>query len=218
MNRIQKSLPESPRNRTGGTRRKSAGGTLLGLFIGLVIGLLIALGVVWYIHKSPLPFENKTEPAPGAAREKSNGLPAEPALLPGKPGDKPRERQKLEFYDILEGKQQPTPGNASGTVTVTPATPPTAAGAASSAPTETKPATLFFLQAGAFQKTQDADNLKARLALMGLDASVQAVAVADKGTMQRVRVGPFRSPEEMNRARTVLAQAGIQTTVVRQKE
>lgn len=191
---------------------------MLGLFIGLVIGLLIALGVVWYIHKSPLPFENKTEPAPDAAREKSTGLPAEPALLPGKPGDKPRERQKLEFYDILEGKQQPTPGNASGTVTVTPTTPPAAAGAASPAPTETKPATLFFLQAGAFQKAQDADNLKAKLALMGLDASVQAVAVADKGTMQRVRVGPFRSPEEMNRTRTVLAQAGIQTTVVRQKE
>lgn len=218
MNRINQSLSGSPRNRTGGTRRKSAGGTLLGLFIGLVTGLLIALGVVWYIHKSPLPFENKAEPAPGAAREKSTGVPAEPALLPGKPGDKPRERQKLEFYDILEGKQQPTPGNAAGTVSVTPAAPATAAGGASSAPAESKPATLFFLQAGAFQKTQDADNLKAKLALMGLDASVQEVTVADRGTMQRVRVGPFRSPEEMNRARTALAQAGIQAAVVKQKE
>lgn len=216
MNGMKKFPAESSRNRTGGARRKSAGGTLLGLFIGLVVGLLIALGVVWYIRKSPLPFENKTEPAPGASREKTAGVPLEPALLPGKPGDKPREKQKLEFYDILEGKQQPAPGNAG--VSVTPATPAAAGADATPAEPAEKPGTVFFLQAGAFQKVQDADNLKAKLALMGLDASVQEAKVADKGTMQRVRVGPFRSPEEMNRARTALSQAGVQATVVRQKE
>jgi cell division protein FtsN len=208
MKQINKAVSESPRNRMGSNRRKSVGGTLLGVFIGLVIGLLIALGVVWYLHKSPLPFENKTEAISEPARSKPAGAPAEPVLLPGKPGDTPRARQKLEFYDILEGKQQPAPGS----VSVTPAAPPAAASP------ETKPATLFFLQAGAFQKMQDADNLKAKLALMGLDASVQEVTVADKGTMQRVRVGPFRTPDEMNRARTALAQAGIQATVVKQKE
>lgn len=216
MNGMKKFPAESPRNRTGGARRKSAGGTLLGLFIGLVVGLLIALGVVWYIRKSPLPFENKTEPAPGVSREKTAGVPLEPALLPGKPGDKPREKQKLEFYDILEGKQQPASGNAA--VSVTPATPAAAGADATPAEPAEKPGTVFFLQAGAFQKVQDADNLKAKLALMGLDASVQEAKVADKGTMQRVRVGPFRSPEEMNRARTALSQAGVQATVVRQKE
>lgn len=200
----------------GNARRKNAGGTLLGLFIGLVIGLLIAFGVTWYINKAPLPFQNKTEAVPGTANEKTTEATTEPAPLPGKPGDKPREKQRFEFYGILEGKQQATPGSEPGAVVVTPAAP--ASGAASPTPTEAKSAALFFLQAGAFQKVQDADNLKAKLALMGLEASVQEVTVADKGTMQRVRVGPFHSPEEMNRARTSLAQAGVQATVVKQKE
>ncbi len=150
------------------------------------------------------------------ANEKTTEATTEPAPLPGKPGDKPREKQRFEFYGILEGKQQATPGSEPGAVVVTPAAP--ASSAASPTPTEAKSAALFFLQAGAFQKVQDADNLKAKLALMGLEASVQQVTVADKGTMQRVRVGPFHSPEEMNRARTSLAQAGVQATVVKQKE
>ncbi|MCX7171328.1 MAG: SPOR domain-containing protein, partial [Proteobacteria bacterium] len=64
----------------------------------------------------------------------------------------------------------------------------------------------------------DADNLKAKLALIGLEASVQEVNVPDKGLMHRVRVGPFAKTDEMNRVRTQLAQNGIQATVVKAKE
>ena len=39
--------------------RAQAGGTLLGMFIGLVVGVLIAAGVVWYLNKTPLPFQAK---------------------------------------------------------------------------------------------------------------------------------------------------------------
>jgi cell division protein FtsN len=35
--------------------------------------------------------------------------------------------------------------------------------------------------------------------------------------MHRVRVGPFASPDEMNRARTQLSQNGIQATLVKVK-
>jgi cell division protein FtsN len=85
---------------------------------------------------------------------------------------------------------------------------------------EAKPAPveIFFLQVGAFQKAADADNLKAKLALTGLETSVQEVSIPEKGTMHRVRVGPFRSPEEMNKARTLLSQNGVQGTVVKNKE
>ena len=85
---------------------------------------------------------------------------------------------------------------------------------------EVKPAPVetFFLQVGSFQKAADADNLKAKLALTGLDASVQEVSIPDKGTMHRVRVGPFRDPDEMNKARALLAQSGVQGSVIKQKE
>lgn len=192
--------------------RKSAGGTLLGIFIGLVIGVSIAFGVVWYLNKSPLPFQNKYEGAPKAEKDKSANGAQVPAALPGKPGDKPSERGRFEFYGILEGKQPAAPGTAA---------PVPAAPAVAVAPVvEAKPTAteIFFLQVGAFQKAADADNLKAKLALTGLEASVQDVSIPDKGIMHRVRVGPFRDPDEMNRARTLLSQSGVQGTVIKQKE
>lgn len=196
---------------------KNGGGTLLGIFVGLVIGISIAFGVVWYLNKSPLPFQNKYEGAPKADKDKA----AAPAPLPGKPGDKPAGR--FEFYDLLEGKQPatqgtPAPGTSAPRV-APPGVAPPAGGVVTPAP-EAKPApsTVFYLQVGAFQKAADADNLKAKLALTGLEAGVQEVSIPEKGTMHRVRVGPFRDPEEMNRARALLAQNGVQGTVVKQTE
>ena len=70
---------------------------------------------------------------------------------------------------------------------------------------------------GAFQKPTDADNLNARLALIGLDAGVQEVDVPEKGRMYRVRTGPFSNVEELNRARGQLSQNGIQTAPTKGK-
>jgi cell division protein FtsN len=213
---MDKSLHAGPNARA--SQRKSGGGTLLGIFIGLVVGVSIAFGVVWYLNKSPLPFQNKYEGAPKTEKEKPGnaaGTPQTPVPLPGKPGDKPADR-RFEFYGILEGKQPATPG-AAAPAQATPAAPAVAV-----APViETKPpasSEILFLQVGAFQKAADADNLKAKLALTGLEASVQEVSIPEKGTMHRVRVGPFRDPAEMNRARTLLSQTGVQGTVVKQKE
>jgi cell division protein FtsN len=202
-------------------QKKSSGGTLVGIFVGLVVGVLIAFGVVWYLNKSPLPFLNKYEGAPKTEKEKpatpgnAAGTPQTPAPLPGKPGDKPTDKQRFEFYGILEGKQPATPGSAAPAPAV-PATAP--AGAAPVVDAKPVPTEIFFLQVGAFQKAADADNLKAKLALTGLEASVQEVSIPEKGTMHRVRVGPFRNPDEMNRARTLLSQTGVQGTVIKQKE
>lgn len=191
------------------TRRRQGGGTLLGIAFGLLAGVLISFGVVWYLNKTPLPFVEKvTKP-----EQKTNGAQG-PVALPGKPGDKPVEPRKFEFYEILEGKKQAVPG----------ATPPPAAAPApgtAAAPVATAPATPaggLYLQVGAFQKVADAEKLKAQLAMLGFEAGVLPVEVPDKGLMHRVRVGPFASPEEMNRARTQLSQQGVSATVVRTKE
>lgn len=206
--------------------KKSGGGTLLGIFIGLVIGVLISFGVVWYLNKTPLPFQNKYEGAPKA--EKSGNGTAPPVALPGKPGDKPVER-RFDFYNILEGKAPQgsvsAPGTAAAPGAATPAGPgpapakPAAPVAMPPAPdAKAPPKDVFYLQVGSFQKAGDADNLKAKLALTGLYASVQEITIADKGIMHRVRVGPFRDPDEMNRARELLAQNGVQASVIKAKE
>lgn len=185
--------------RTAKPQGRSGGGTLLGVFIGLVVGVLIAFGLVWYLNKAPMPFQERPRRGDDLAPQQGQA----PQALPGKPGDKAAEKPRFEFYKILPGGQEGAPS----------ATAPT--------PTESEPAAAvtpaaqFHLQAGAFQKPADADNLKAKLAMMGVEASVQQVSVADKGILHRVRVGPFASPEEMNRARNLLAQNGIQATVVK---
>lgn len=193
-------------------QKKNGGSTLLGVFIGLVIGVLLSFGVVWYLNQAKLPFQNKYEGAP----RNGNGGSAEqaPAALPGKPGDKPAERQRFDFYNILEGKPAAPPGAAVPPQAAPPQVPdaPAAAAVAKQAPVE-----IFYLQVGAFQKAADADNLKAKLALTGLDASVQEVVIPDKGAMHRVRVGPFRDIDEMNRARALLTHSGLQGSVIKQK-
>ncbi len=81
-------------------KKKSAGGTLIGLFIGLVLGIVGAAAVVWYINKMPTPFNKQATPpqgANGAAAKSSESGKAQPsgaqqqagtpAPLPGKPGD-----------------------------------------------------------------------------------------------------------------------------------
>jgi cell division protein FtsN len=75
---------------------------------------------------------------------------------------------------------------------------------------------LYYLQAGAFQNPSDADNLKAQLALLGVEASIQTRALGDKGVFHRVRVGPFRAMDEINRTRALLTQNNIPATLVKE--
>lgn len=78
------------------------------------------------------------------------------------------------------------------------------------------PAPRYFLQAGAFRNAADADNLKAQLALLGVEAMIQTTEVADKGVFHRVRVGPYIAMDEVNRTRSLLTQNDIPTTLVKE--
>jgi cell division protein FtsN len=80
------------------------------------------------------------------------------------------------------------------------------------------PTEHFILQAGSFQNPADADNLKARLALLGVEAGVEPVNLAEKGTWYRVRIGPYSKVDEINRLRQTLAQNGIDASLVKLKD
>jgi cell division protein FtsN len=218
---------------------------MLGILFGLVLGILIALGVAWYVNKAPLPFQSKaSKPAapavpaakPSAAPTRQNEPadaaeeppprqaksappvapptpPAQPAVqatapvtLPGKPGEKPAERPRFDFYKMLPSGEEPSA--KAEKPEKKPETP--------AAPTAAFPEPMF-LQAGSFQNPGEADNLKAKLALLGLEAGVQAAELPGKGTVHRVRIGPFTKPGSMNRARALLAENGVQAKVVKAK-
>jgi cell division protein FtsN len=193
--------------------KKQAGGTLLGLILGLIIGLGIAVGVALMISKTPLPFTNKT----GAQPERSTQLP--PATNDLSDPNKP-----------LYGKKQPKPAEATDPAApVAPAvTAPTApvvdkstlakekaqAKVEAAAKAESDEKWIYYLQAGAFRERADAENMKAKLALLGFEASVSAYQ-ADTGALHRVRIGPFGQLETMNRVRGKLSDNGVDVAVVR---
>ena len=148
------------------------------------------------MNKTPIPFLNKVKPPEKAA--------AEPGKAIAKPDEKTTrqvEKPRFEFYNILPGAEEPVTEKQ-----IKQAAKP-------GAPTEN-----FLLQAGSFQSPADADNLKARLALLGVEAAVDPINLAEKGTWYRVRIGPYSKVDEINRLRQTLAQNGIEATLVKVKD
>jgi cell division protein FtsN len=188
------------------SRDKASGGFLLGVFIGLVIGLGIAIGVAFYINKTPLPFIAKSQ-APGdeaAAQGKTPAIAGMPQSSQGaaSAGDKP----KFDFYKILPGAEQP----------VTDKELKERMRAGKGQPGAGKD--VYYIQVGSFQNPAEADNQKAKLAILGVESSVEATPLADKGTWYRVRIGPYTKLDEINRVRQTLAQNGFNASLVKMKD
>jgi len=179
-------------------RADSPGSFLIGLFFGFLLGLGVAAGIAIYFFKTPMPFADRTrvpEKAPSAAQ----AVPEPPQSA--KAEDKPR----FDFYRILPGREEPVTERQMRE-------------AAKQAGKPGAPKDTYFLQAGSFQNPADADNLKARLALMGMEANVEPANLAEKGVWYRVRLGPFTRIDEINRLRQQLVQNGVEASLVRIKD
>lgn len=203
-----------PRKRSNASRRRSGGGTLIGLFVGLVIGVLAAAAVVWYIYRTPVPFSNKAQP-PAQTAPQPQGTPQAPLALPGKPGDpvpQPSDKPRFDFYKILPGTSEaipdPKPADAKS------GEPKQADAAKDKDGKDSALKEPVYLQTGSFQNAGDADNQKAKLAMIGVEASVQQVMLQDK-VWYRVRLGPFRKIAEVNAMRAELARQGIEANIVK---
>lgn len=198
---------------------------LLGMIIGLLLGIVISLAVALWLNRLSNPFIGKDRPVepvakiappqPPAPAEAAKGVEkaakgkdaAKPAKLPDRP--------RFEFYQILPGDKEVTEREAKAAM----ARPAPAPGAAKpgSSPASPKPHSgeVYWLQAGAFSEEREADNLRARIALTGLEAHVRAVNIPDKGTLYRVRLGPYQSLDNANRIKTTLSQNGVGTAIIR---
>jgi len=182
--------------------RKPAGGILIGIFIGLVLGLAIASAIAVYMTSAPIPFVSRPDKQRASPPQADRNL-AESARTAEAKGAQP-ERPKFDFYKILPGQEEPVSEKELR--------------AAAKAPDKGgQPKDMYFVQAGAFQSPADADGLKARLALIGLQSSVEPAHLPDKGTWYRVRLGPFTQLEEINRIRATLAQNGVDASLIKLK-
>jgi cell division protein FtsN len=180
---------------SGGRRSGGRGGAFfLGLMLGLLLGLGAAVGVAWHLNRMPNPFAAREKPE--ARTEKAPRAEAPKPLLPAP------DRPRFEFYKILPGSEQPM----------------TERELREAARKEQPARDLYFLQAGSFQSASDADNLKAKLALLGVEASISTVTLPERGMWHRVQIGPYTRVDDLNRARDLLRQNGIESATIKAKE
>jgi len=176
------------------------GGMLLGFVLGLVVGLAIAVAVALYISNAPLPFVTKVRPpSTGPAVPADGKLPDPNKSLNLTPPAPPPAATATPLAPAAPAKAEATP-----------ATPEAAA-----AKQETLPeGSRFLLQAGAFKSAEDADGMRAQLAMLGLDARIFPIEQGGQ-TLYRVRLGPYGQLDDVNRVRKLLADNSIEAQVVR---
>lgn len=221
---------------------RQQGSTLTGLIIGLIIGLAIAVAVALAITKGATPFTDKqAKPArtdaPGqvsdpnkpmygnkdSAREANKQLadkpkPAAPAT-PASPATPATPAKPAADADplgkVIAGLKEPGEAKPSKATVAAEHELARVAAARAEAVDDTK--VVYFLQAGAFREMGDAESTRAKLALLGFEASISD-RTSDAGVLHRVRIGPYGQVESMNKARAKLIDAGVDVAIVRNQK
>ena len=203
-----------------GGHKAQKGGFGLGLVVGLLLGLAIALGVALYVTKVPIPFVDKT-PQRNAELDaaEANGKQSwdpNAALNVGKP--------RAAASGVVAA---PAPAVAPAASVAKPAAAPASATAPAAAPAASTAATaasasraagsdpfVYFVQAGAFTKPEEAEQQRARLGLQGFNAKVYEREASGR-VVYRVRIGPFDGKADAEALHAQIQQAGIESAVVK---
>lgn len=199
MARDYKHRASSPRRRR---KRQNLPGWLW-LLAGLGIGLFVAF--LFYLQQRPEPPEqaavavppqtNQTVPATAAGQD-TRTVRKPDAKIP--PPPKPR----FDFYTILPEMEVPVPEDE-------------ITGKDREGVPQVEAPGTYLLQAGSFRTLEQADQLKAKLALLGLQATIQTVTINNKETWHRVRVGPFTDLNALNSARARLKENNLDAILLR---
>ncbi len=185
-----------------GARRKSSGGAPAWLW--LLGGILIGLGIaVVLMFKGYLP-ELKQHIL--SEKDKADGT-GEPALVEekGREAEKPK-KPRYDFFTVLPEMEVVVPEKELRRQ-ADPVTDPVVGDANDS----------YILQVGSFQSASDAEQMKARIALLGSVANVQTVTVNGQ-TWHRVRIGPFKGARQTEEIRRMLADNQIETLVMKSSQ
>lgn len=168
---------------------------LLPFITGLGIGLFVA--VFLYLYQSDgtyVPFEPRPVPAPQPASLPQSNVDA-PAIVEQTEPDVPAPR--FDFYDILPNKEINISEWVAEENTPIPAGPPV------------DDDSVYILQVGSFKQLEAADQVKARLALLGISADIQRVVINGQDTLFRVRIGPYSDQERLDQERRRLQQNNL---------
>jgi cell division protein FtsN len=201
------------RSRKQATRGGSRGSwpAWVWLAIGVLLGLVVAAVFLAGNWVPVLRGKNLPQPNPEAVAPRES----EPPLAEAKEAKK----KNYDFYSVLPEMEVVIPdaelsakaraeaqARAQAGRTATPAT----------TPAVVQPGTRYLLQAGSYPDVKGADEVKAKLAMVGFVAQVLPVTINGK-TWNRVRLGPYSSASELEAAKAALAENGINAIALKEE-
>jgi cell division protein FtsN len=191
--------------------KKSSKGSpfFTGLLVGFLLGVAASLAVVMFIKGGDSPFTNISKPTKPLSEKIAEDAKKQPDTSDSSATEttensnqpaKVEDKTRFDFYTILPGTESKV---TTDEIKIKdeqpqPATPNT-----------------YFLQVGAFQTEEEADNMKATLALQGFEALVQTATIPEKGIWHRVRVGPLKNLDQINKTKTDLASNGFKADLIK---
>lgn len=170
---------------------------LAGLSIGLFVALLVYLKDYFLqsdARSTPAPVVDKSRPAERVVEKPAS-------KTDNKTGNTSAQKPHFDFYNLLPEMEVFIPDQELA--------------AERESPSDEK--ATYFLQVGSFRHFEDADRLRAQLALLSIESQIQRVTINDKQTWHRVRVGPFHSARKMDRVRGRLHEQSINPITIKVK-
>jgi cell division protein FtsN len=198
MSRDYKPRPEKTAN------AKKGSPLLTGLLIGFLLGIAASLSVVMFIKGGESPFtEQASQEKSVADKIKENAKGATDASTTAGSADNasPDDKTRFDFYTILPNSESKVSAEEERKIKENALEPVVQQS--------------YFLQAGAYQSEEEADNMKAQLALLGFEALVQTATIPDKGVLHRVRVGPLEDLEKINKTKSDLLSNGFKADLIK---
>ncbi len=203
---------------TAGSQR---GGFVLGMVVGLLVGLALALAVALYVTKVPVPFVDKVP------QRSSEIDPAEAERLKRWDPNGPLAGKPAQRAEAPASAPPAAPAPRAAAAPVASASAPAAAGGrdpaailagvappAVSAAVPGADAFRYFVQVGAYSRSEDAEQQRARLAMLGFAARISERQQAGR-TVYRVRLGPFELKDQADSAQERLKSNAVESALVR---
>jgi cell division protein FtsN len=191
-----------PQGRFAGQRRKKFDQKPgIGLWKGMLITAIIIAFVVFLVYlrstgSEQINLQQTSQTIPNKTGVENGVTPKEEQKPEVKPGPK---MPQFDFYTILPEKEVVVPEYEIKTRTRE-----ERVGKAKEA--------HYIMQAGSFKTFKEADRLRAKLALMGIESRVQKAKVGSVN-WYRVKLGPYAQTDSVNTIRARLRQHGIDVII-----
>lgn len=168
-------------------------------WVGVLCGLALGLGIAGIVYIKDHRPDAQISRAGKADKKKSRGN----EFPDTEAGDSGTEEpaKSYDFYDMLPKFEVVVPEKDKDVRPDIKSVPETRRG-------------TYVLQAGSYKNFADADRVRAKLALQGVESKVQKVSV-DNDTWHRIRIGPISKLDELNRLRQILRKADVDVLVIR---